>query len=46
MFESCLRRELSGAGFRKAFAEVVRKELGLTLVELEEQFLKYVQTLK
>jgi len=46
VFESCLRRELSGAGFRKAFAEVVRKELGLTLVELEEQFLKYVQTLK
>ena len=46
LFENCLRRELSGAGFRKAFAEVVRKELGLTLVELEEQFLKYVQALK
>jgi len=46
VFESCLRRELAGTAFRKAFAELVKKELDVSLVELEERFLKYVQTLK
>ncbi|HVE39625.1 MAG TPA: DUF1570 domain-containing protein [Planctomycetota bacterium] len=45
IFEAYLRRELAGSASPSLFEQLVRDELGLDLVQFEEQFVKYVQTL-
>jgi hypothetical protein len=46
VFESALRRELSGSASKRSFAEVLRAELGVDPAELEPQFLRYIQSLR
>lgn len=46
VFEDYLRRELAGGGSRRAFAEVVQRELGLSVAELESKFVAYIRSLK
>jgi hypothetical protein len=45
IFDAYLRRELAGSASRELFEQLVRDELGLDLVQFEEQFVKYVQAL-
>ncbi len=45
LFDAYLRRELAGSASPALFEQLVRDELGLDLVQFEEQFVKYVQTL-
>jgi len=42
VFESYLRQELSGAASRDDFEKLVRDELGLTVAQLEDQFVKHI----
>lgn len=46
VFESYLRLELAGLGSKRAFADVVRKELDMPLADFEARFVKYIQALK
>jgi hypothetical protein len=45
IFDAYLRRELAGTASRELFEQLVRDELGLDLLQFEEQFVKYVETL-
>jgi hypothetical protein len=45
VFDAYLRRELAGTASRELFEQLVRDELGLTLAQLEDQFVKHVESI-
>jgi hypothetical protein len=46
VFNDAFRREIAGAGSKGQFEDLVRRELGLDLFQLEEEFVKYIRELK
>jgi ribosomal protein S27E len=46
VFDAYFRREIAGTGSKAVFEELVRSELGLDLPQLEDQFVKYIQSLR
>jgi ribosomal protein S27E len=46
VFDAYFRREIAGTGSKAVFEELVRSELGLDLLQLEDQFVKYIQGLR
>jgi hypothetical protein len=45
VFDAYFRREIAGTASKAVFEEMVRNELGLDLLQLEDQFVKYIQGL-
>jgi hypothetical protein len=46
VFDAYFRREIAGTASKAVFEELVRNELGLDLLQLEDQFVKYIQGLR
>jgi hypothetical protein len=46
VFDAYFRREIAGTGSKAVFEELVRNELGMDLLQLEDQFVKYIQGLR
>ena len=46
VFDAYFRREIAGTASKAVFEEMVRNELGLDLLQLEDQFVKYIQSLR
>jgi hypothetical protein len=46
VFDAYFRREIAGTASKAVFEEMVRNELGLDLLQLEDQFVKYIQGLR
>jgi len=46
VFDAYFRREVAGTGSKAVFEELVRNELGIDLLQLEDQFVKYIQGLR
>jgi ribosomal protein S27E len=46
VFDAYFRREIAGTGSKAVFEELVRSELGLDLLQLEDHFVKYIQGLR
>lgn len=46
VFDAYFRLEIRGAGSKAVFEELVRNELGLDLLQLEDHFVKYIQGLR
>ena len=46
VFDAYFRREIAGTASKAVFEELVRSELGLDLPQLEDQFVKYIQSLR
>jgi hypothetical protein len=46
VFDAYFRREMAGTGSKAVFEELVRNELGVDLLQLEDQFVKYIQGLR
>ena len=46
VFDAYFRREIAGTGSKAVFEEMVRNELGVDLLQLEDQFVKYIQGLR
>ena len=46
VFDAYFRREIAGTASKAVFEELVRNELGMDLPQLEDQFVKYIQSLR
>jgi hypothetical protein len=46
VFDAYFRREIAGTASKAVFEELVRNELGMDLLQLEDQFVKYIQGLR
>ena len=46
VFDAYFRREIAGTGSKAVLEELVRNELGMDLLQLEDQFVKYIQGLR